>query len=168
MRNICHFIHAWRWNIIKKLRIISNINRATSELFEAICTSCFIYQVWNAWLASCFKLFASITSVEFKIISTLKSGIEGQLLSRQKNNKIWRHFGVRCIIKIKNINFQKTSGTFLPDICFWSQSRFESFLPLSGGTALEESKTGTTKSLFRFNCACVKCSCLPHWLPLVT
>ena len=33
--------------------------------------------------------------------------------------------------------------------------------PLSGWTALEESKTGTTKSLFRFNCACVKCSCLP-------
>ena len=56
MRNICHFIHAWWWNIIKKLRIISNINRATSELFEAICTSCFIYQVWNAWLASCFKI----------------------------------------------------------------------------------------------------------------
>ena len=68
MRIICHFIHAWWWNIIKELRIISNINRATSELFEGICTSCFIHQVWNAWLASCFKLFASITPVEFKII----------------------------------------------------------------------------------------------------
>ena len=42
-----------------------------------------------------------------------------------------------CIIEIKNKNFQKTRGTILPDICFWSQSRFESFLSLSGGTALD-------------------------------
>ena len=41
-----------------------------------------------------------------------------------------------------------------------SQSRSQSiryFCPADGATnALEESKTGTTKSWFRFNCACVK------------
>ena len=86
MRNICHFIHAWRWNIIKKLRIISNINRATSELFEAICTSCSIYQVWNAWLASCFKnSSASITPVEFKrIYFYLEVGHQGSIIIKTK------------------------------------------------------------------------------------
>ena len=82
MRNIYHFIHAWRWNIIKQLRIISNINRGTSELFEAIWTSCFIYQVWNAWLASCFKLFASITPVEKNFY--LEVGHRGPIITKTK------------------------------------------------------------------------------------
>ena len=73
--------------------------------------------------------------------------------------KIWRHFGIRCIIEII-----RQADRYYPLFPFDSNLVLSLRYPCPeepATDALEESKTGTTKSLFRFNCAWVKCSCLP-------
>ena len=96
---------------------------------------------------------------------TWSRALEGQLLLILKNNKIWRHFGIRCIIEIRNKIFKRQADRSYPIFAFDANLVLSLRYPCPeelATDALEESKTKPQKSLYRFDCACMKCG-RPFW-----
>ena len=140
------------------------MNRATS----AICTLRFMYQVCET-LGSprVLNSLPRLHQQNSKEIFTLKSGTWGTIIIKTKEWQNLTPFWNKGHYRNQKIKFSKGKRI---DLTRYLLLTLISFLSLRypcpeelTTDALEESKTGTTESLFRFNCACVKCSCLPFW-----